>query len=556
MTATTDAVRSVTGRAGSATASQRAVDRVVDWLSRRTTRRGFLMRTAVVGSALTVDTVGFALRPGSAYASVCGPASSCGTGWTVFCATINKGVNDCPPGSIAAGWWKADGASLCGGRSRYIVDCNATCSRCHTPSGRAGICAPSCWSCSCRCGPSGQCDQRRVCCNAFRYGQCNEQVHQVGSVVCRIASCVPPWTFANCTTAAATDNRTVDHSAPLLPGPWSAIRQRYLQLHESAGPLGPSVGAEFAITGGRGQRYLRGRMSYASRVGVHYVAGPTATRYHQLGDEIGVLGFPTADPVVLGTGRASSFQRGRISWHPSLGAFETLGPIAVRYTHAGAESGVLAFPTDHPRIPRDGTGRYSTFQGGRISWHPVVGAHLVQARIARRFAALGGESGQLGYPTGDESTTTTTSRSAPFQHGRIISIATQEGIALLDLIALAYARAGNEPGVLGLPGGPESPVAGGRVQLFEQGRISAAADGGAFWCRGPIADAFVANGAEAGPLGFPTDDEVSTQPGQRVSTFQHGSISYDEGTQTTTVTIDQPPPPSPQPSTAAAPGVA
>ena len=80
--------------------------------------------------ALVVDTVGFALRPQSAYASVCGPGSSCSSGWTVFCATINNGVNACPPGSIAAGWWKADGASLCGGRARYIVDCNATCSRC------------------------------------------------------------------------------------------------------------------------------------------------------------------------------------------------------------------------------------------------------------------------------------------------------------------------------------------------------------------------------------------------------------------------------------------
>ena len=29
------------------------------------------------------------------------------SGWTVFCCTINKGVNACPPGSFAAGWWKA-----------------------------------------------------------------------------------------------------------------------------------------------------------------------------------------------------------------------------------------------------------------------------------------------------------------------------------------------------------------------------------------------------------------------------------------------------------------
>ena len=553
MTATTEAVHAVTGQAGTATMSQRAVDRAADWLSRRTTRRGFLVRTAVVGSALTVDTIGFALKPGSAYASVCGPGSSCGSGWTVFCATINGGVNACPPGSIAAGWWKADGASLCGGRSRYIVDCNALCSRCHTASGRAGICSPSCWSCSCHCGPSGQCDQRRVCCNAFRYGQCNQQVRQVGSVVCRIASCVPPWKFENCSTAAATDNRTVDHSAPLLPGPWSTIRHRYWQLNETASPLGPSVGAEFAVIGGRVQRYLHGRMAYKSTIGVHYVAGAPATRYHQLGNETGVLGYPLADPLVVGTGRASRFERGRISWHSSLGAFETLGPIAVRYAHAGAEIGILKFPTDHPRTPKDGKGRYSTFQFGRISWYPTLGAHLLGSPIAHAYTTLGAESGRLGYPTADEFPATSNARSAPFQHGRIVAIGTQQGIALFDLIANAYARAGNESGVLGLPRGAESPVAGGRVQLFALGRISAAPSSAAFWCRGPIASTYVANGAEAGPLGFPTTDEVIPQLGQRRSTFQHGAISYQESTQTTTITYDQPPAPLPLPSPSPSP---
>lgn len=77
--------------------------RVAALLDARTSRRGFLARVAVVGSALTVSPVGFLLRPGTAYAAVCGTDSTCASGYTVFCCTINNGVNRCPP----AAWWAA-----------------------------------------------------------------------------------------------------------------------------------------------------------------------------------------------------------------------------------------------------------------------------------------------------------------------------------------------------------------------------------------------------------------------------------------------------------------
>ena len=84
--------------------AERTVEAITARLSRRpVSRRRFLSRVAVVASAMAVDPIRYALRPGSAYATVCGSGATCGGGWTAFCCTINDGANTCPPGSYAAG---------------------------------------------------------------------------------------------------------------------------------------------------------------------------------------------------------------------------------------------------------------------------------------------------------------------------------------------------------------------------------------------------------------------------------------------------------------------
>lgn len=371
-------------------------------LEKRTSRRGFLVRAGVVGTALAVDPFGYVLKPGTAYAAVCGPGSTCGTGWTVFCATVNNGVNACPPGSIAAGWWKADGASLCGGKARYIIDCNATCSRCTSPGARPGICAQSCWSCSCTCGPTSSCDQRKVCCNGFRYGQCNTQVRQVGGVHCRVVSCRPPWEFENCSTAPATDNRTRDHNSDALPTAWTAITARHLALGENASRLGPTVYGEIAVAGGRAQRYVGGRISQHPATGLRETYGDIAVRYAEVGAEAGPLGFPTGLESTVPGGLAQSFQRGRISWSEATGASEVIGPRLEAYRRAGLEAGQLGFPVGGDRTTPGNTGRFVRFQRGRISWSEATGARWMGAAIAERYVQLGAENGLLGFPLTDE----------------------------------------------------------------------------------------------------------------------------------------------------------
>lgn len=193
-------------------------------LERRTSRRGFLARTALVGSALAVAPASYLLRPGSAYAAVCGDGASCSSGWTAFCCTVNRGVNRCPPGTFAGGWWKADGSAFCceGGqrRPRYIIDCHGECTGCSTGCDRGHFCADNCRSCRCRCAGDSTCDQRRTCCNNFRYGQCHQEIACSGPVACRMVTCTPPYQlYDSCGSSSATDNRTVSHSAPCLAPP-------------------------------------------------------------------------------------------------------------------------------------------------------------------------------------------------------------------------------------------------------------------------------------------------------------------------------------------------
>ena len=171
----------------------------------RTSRRGFLGGAAVVGAAIAVNPWSYLTRPASAYDAVCGAHNTCAEGYTVFCCTINGGNNSCPPDSFIGGWWKADNSSFCGGNARYYIDCNAY------RDGR--------YTCHCN---TTTCDQRRVACNQFRYGQCNTQIpwSQTGPVLCRVVSCTPPWVQygGTCSSSSATDNNTATHSAPCLTG--------------------------------------------------------------------------------------------------------------------------------------------------------------------------------------------------------------------------------------------------------------------------------------------------------------------------------------------------
>ena len=349
-------------------------DRVVAAISRRfgrrIPRRSFLVRTAVFASALAVNPIRYLLRPGTAYASLCGPDAGCGSGWTAMCCTVNGGENSCPPGSVPAGWWKADNTPFCGSAPRYYIDCNSLCANCGCAGG-SGLCAPQCVDCSCHCA-SGTCDERFTCCNEFRYGQCHQDLACVGPIVCRVVSCVPPWDYdPTCTTASATANATALHDAPCLhefvPSVLGFGAAAFHGAPKTPLPF-PIVGIESTPTGAGywlvasdGGVYNYGDARFYGSMGGHSLAAPIV----DIARTVSGRGYwlVAADGGVFSFGDARYL--GSMGGHPLAAPIVGMAsdPVAAGYWMVAADGGIFSF----------GSARFHGSMGGTRLNRPVVG---------------------------------------------------------------------------------------------------------------------------------------------------------------------------------------
>ena len=494
--------------------------RVVDRLGRALggnglSRRRFLGRVAVVGSALAIGPVRYTLKPGTAYAQVCGDGSSCSSGWTAFCCTVNDGANTCPPGSYAAGWWRIDNSPFCMGRARYVIDCN------RSPSAR----------CSCRCADD-PCDQRRVCCNNFRYGQCNTQVAGVTEVVCRVVTCIAPWEWdPACNRTVRVDNRTRSHNSRCLPQRNAThIDLKYQDMGQTGSILGRATTPERTGTaGGRYRRYDNGSIFSRGSTGALAVWGSIDAVHRQLGGDASELGYPVTEVVAVGDGFGTSvrYQGGTI-WLRTRSATPQALPARFddRFRSAGGPRGRLGYPTG---VQNTGGGTIVTFEQGAFA--QAAGSAVVEVRTdvleaTRRVSA--GHPDHVGLATREE-ITSGSSRLQRFERG----IVTQtQGGTLFPIgsdLAEPYLAVGGPSGAWGPPLRAASSVAGGRARRLDlaQGSLFAGATIGARYLGGPVLTAFDGAGGPGGSLGLPTSDVVQTRAGQRRASFEGGAIVVD-----------------------------
>jgi len=482
------------------------------------------------------------LRPGTAYASVCGGGTGCSSGWTAMCCTINDGVNQCPPGSFAGGWWKADGASLCGGKARYYIDCQARCTGCGCGGGH--FCGSSCWNCKAHCA-SGTCDDRRVCTNVFRYGQCHQEISCSGPVWCRAISCTPPWKWESCSTSSATDNNTTTHSAPCLPNGFTAIMARWTAMGSQGSVLGTTIGGERDAAIGRVQTYQNGRMYWSSGTGAHYLLGAISAHYNAIGGTGSRLGLPTSDERLAfdGTGHLARFQHGSIYDAPSsVGAHAVWGEIHTKWKDTGFAEGPLGYPTTDNSTAFDGKGVYVHFEHGSIYNPPgSSGPHAVWGPVHAGWARHSYAAGPLGYPTTDTRTAFDgQGELAHFQHGSVYRAPDADTAhAVWGAIHTVYAAHAYARGPLGYPTTDNTTAFDGEGTYvhFEHGAIYNAPGTtiGAHAVWGPIYDAWAADGYAHSVHGYPTTDVTDTDIGQTCG-FEHDIATYDKATGQVTFT--------------------
>lgn len=489
----------------------RVVDRVGRALSGSGfSRRRFLGRTAIVGAAVALDPLRYVLKPGTAYAQVCGDGASCSSGWTAFCCTVNDGANTCPPGSYVAGWWRIDDSPFCLGAARYVIDCN------RSPNA----------SCSCRCA-DGSCDQRRVCCNNFRYGQCNTQVRGVTEVVCRVVTCTTPWEWdAACSRTVRVDNRTRSHNAPCLPGrDATPIAIKYQDLGMTKSILGPPTGSESSgARGGRYRRYRNGTIHWRSNLGAHAVHGVMNDAHRDLGGASGVLGYPRMDVRALGDGiglqirfeNGSLYQRSR-----SATPIAVHEPIDTRYRERGGPTGSLGYPTSTAR--RSDGSTVAVFEEGVLSavaGFPLVAANRAGYSSANRSSAPAAD--RVGWPTGTEQGGSG-GRYQRYERGTV-SQATSGWVGIGRDLADRFLRAGGPGGSSGRPTGAPRAVAGGRVLELQRAAIYTSEATGTQLLNGAVLAAYRAEGGPSGSLGFPTSEVVRAPNGQQRASFVRGAI--------------------------------
>jgi hypothetical protein len=166
------------------------------------TRRNFLIRIALFGTALAAAPVRFLLEPGNAFAVNCPQPQGCGSGactdgFSAFCCTIDGHSNNCPGGTSPGGWWHACvPTNYCSSGTRYYIDC-------------VGNCGTTCANCHCA---NWSCGNRRVCCN---HGYTNCGGSGSAYLRCRIVRCVNPCNlFGGCScTSAEKDARTCSHGS-------------------------------------------------------------------------------------------------------------------------------------------------------------------------------------------------------------------------------------------------------------------------------------------------------------------------------------------------------
>ncbi|MQA33270.1 hypothetical protein [Modestobacter roseus] len=258
----------------------------------------------------------------------------------------------------------------------------------------------------------------------------------------------------------------------------TAIRDAWAASGWERGPLGYPTGIASTTADGRAQvQAFQGGEVYASATAGARIV-PTAV----LGAaKAAALGLPVSAAARTPDGKATyqHFEGGSVYVTAATGARALPTVIRDAWALTGWENGPLGYPTTDVSTTPDGLGRYQHFQGGSVYWTRATGAHAVRGVVRDAWARSGWETGVLGYPLTDvTSTPDGVGQYAHFQGGAVYSTAATGARVLGNDVVRAWAGTGWERGALGYPTSDERPVAGGTRTDFQRGWIDVASGTG------------------------------------------------------------------------------
>ena len=262
-----------------------------------------------------------------------------------------------------------------------------------------------------------------------------------------------------------------------------------------AASLGAPTSNEYSGHADRVQNFRYGLIYWSRATGAHSVRGGILGEYRSHGSDGGKLGLPlTEEKATVGGGVYQQFKGGYIYWAPGRGAHAVWGAIRSLYAQAGAERGLLGFPTSSEIGVRNAGASfvYQRFEHGMISWNgvrvPVFNedpghAHVVFGDFYKEYLAAGGVK-VVGYIANNEVAAKPGGAYGDavvagqwFQNGGIVS-KTGAGVHYLPNAWLNAITADMEA-ALGYPTSGVHTVVGGTEVNFEHGRL-ALSPGGKF----------------------------------------------------------------------------
>lgn len=174
----------------------------------------------------------------------------------------------------------------------------------------------------------------------------------------------------------------------------SAIAAARRAAGGALGPLGAEEGAQYAIgADGVGQNYVGGKIFYSPDTGANVVTGQVLAKYESVGGPTGDLGFPTAsetDGGLTPQSRVVTFAAADdpvIFWTPDFGAVIVRGAMNAAWQKLGGATGELGAPKGDQT--ENGNVVSQQFNGGSISWDKSTGTFSTEpAGLQSQLAGL------------------------------------------------------------------------------------------------------------------------------------------------------------------------